>query len=252
MRSPIHLACAALATLGILQLLPAGAAAAERPSMALVLIGPRNDNSWADAAYRGLQAEGGKGSEVAFAESVADADAARVMRGYVDQGYKVIVAHSFSCQDAVFPPCSSPDLLKLSPTLTGRRSLAHPPGIRRPHLRQGQGDKLMLVAGHHPEAPGLPVGFRLLDPLAGGRDEVPEQEPRPVHRRPSRGLPKHDGVDHGVRERDAQAWKPQRHRLARCSTGQAIFLERGRLRNLRPSKDFRQAQDVPKVRRTER
>jgi basic membrane protein A and related proteins len=102
MRSPIHLACAALATLGILQLLPAGAAAAERPSMALVLIGPRNDNSWADAAYRGLQAEGGKGSEVAFAESVADADAARVMRGYVDQGYKVIVAHSFSYQDAVF------------------------------------------------------------------------------------------------------------------------------------------------------
>ena len=33
---------------------------------------------------------------------VADADVARVMRDYVDQGFDVIVAHSFSYQDAVF------------------------------------------------------------------------------------------------------------------------------------------------------
>ena len=39
---------------------------------------------------------------MAFAESVADADVARVMRDYVDQGFNVIVAHSFSYQDAVF------------------------------------------------------------------------------------------------------------------------------------------------------
>jgi simple sugar transport system substrate-binding protein/basic membrane protein A len=103
MRDPIRLACAvAAATLAALQAPPTAAAAGERPSVALVLIGPRNDNSWADAAYRGLEAERAKGSKVAFAESVADPDAARVMRDYVDQGFKVIVAHSFSYQDAVF------------------------------------------------------------------------------------------------------------------------------------------------------
>jgi simple sugar transport system substrate-binding protein/basic membrane protein A len=99
MTPPTRLAGAALA---LLPLLAPAAWAAERPSMALVLIGPRNDGSWADAAYRGLEAEAKKGSKVAFAESVADADAARVMRGYVDQGFKVVVAHSFSYQDAVF------------------------------------------------------------------------------------------------------------------------------------------------------
>ncbi len=96
---PIRLGLAAVVALAIHA--PA-AWAAERPSVALVLIGPKNDNSWADAAYRALEAEQSKGSKVAFAESVADADAARVMRDFVDQGFDVIVAHSFSYQDAVF------------------------------------------------------------------------------------------------------------------------------------------------------
>ena len=69
--------------------------------MALVLIGPKNDGSWAAAAHSALEAEAAKGSRTAFAESVADADVARVMRDYVDQGFEVIVAHSFSYQDAV-------------------------------------------------------------------------------------------------------------------------------------------------------
>jgi basic membrane protein A and related proteins len=88
-------ACAALA------LLTSQAAAQERPSVALVLIGPKNDGSWAAAAHSALEAEAAKGSRTAFAESVADADVARVMRDYVDQGFQVIVAHSFSYQDAV-------------------------------------------------------------------------------------------------------------------------------------------------------
>lgn len=100
MRAPIRLGCVALAALLAAQVAAEGAAA-ERPSVALVLIGPKDDNSWADAAYRGLESQRAKGSEVAFAESVADPDAARVMRGYVDQGFDVIVAHSFSYQDAV-------------------------------------------------------------------------------------------------------------------------------------------------------
>jgi basic membrane lipoprotein Med (substrate-binding protein (PBP1-ABC) superfamily) len=96
---PLRLAGAALAVLAS-QALPV--LAQERPSMALVLIGPKNDNSWADAAHRALEAEAARGSRTAFAESVTDADVARVMRDYVDQGFDTIVAHSFSYQDAVF------------------------------------------------------------------------------------------------------------------------------------------------------
>ena len=73
----LRLAGAALALLAA-QILPVEAQ--EQPSMALVLIGPKDDNSWAEAAYRALEAEAGRGSRTAFAESVADADVARVMR----------------------------------------------------------------------------------------------------------------------------------------------------------------------------
>ncbi|MCB0195470.1 MAG: BMP family protein [Anaerolineae bacterium] len=80
----------------------AEAPAEDAPSIALVLIGPKDDHSWAEAAYNALEAEGADGAETAFSESVGDADVARVMREYVDQGFDMIVAHSFSYQDAVF------------------------------------------------------------------------------------------------------------------------------------------------------
>lgn len=80
----------------------APAASSDAPSMALVLIGPKDDNSWAESAYNALQAQADKGVKTAFSESVSDADVARVMREYVDQGFKIIIAHSFSYQDAVF------------------------------------------------------------------------------------------------------------------------------------------------------
>ena len=96
-KNPLLLAFAALVLAE--QALPL--MAQERPSVALVLIGPKNDGSWAAAAYSALEAEAAKGSRTAFAESVPDADVARVMRDYVDQGFEVIVAHSFSYQDAV-------------------------------------------------------------------------------------------------------------------------------------------------------
>jgi basic membrane protein A and related proteins len=97
-KNSLRLACVVLAVLGW-QTLPV--TAQERPSVALVLIGPKDDNSWAEAAHRALEAAAAEGSRTAFAESVADADVARVMRDYVDQGFDVIVAHSFSYQDAV-------------------------------------------------------------------------------------------------------------------------------------------------------
>ncbi|MEZ4581622.1 MAG: BMP family protein [Caldilineaceae bacterium] len=70
--------------------------------MALVLIGPKDDNSWAESAYNALQGLADQGVQTAFSESVSDADVARVMREYADEGYDLIVAHSFSYQDAVF------------------------------------------------------------------------------------------------------------------------------------------------------
>jgi basic membrane protein A and related proteins len=71
-------------------------------SMALVLIGPRDDNSWAQAGYDALQEMSGRGIRTAFSESVSDADVARVLRQYVDEGFDVIIAHSFSYWDATF------------------------------------------------------------------------------------------------------------------------------------------------------
>ena len=74
----------------------------EEVSVALVLIGPKDDNSWAEAAYTALQGLDGQGIPTAFSESVSDGDVARVMREYVDEGYDVIIAHSFSYWDATF------------------------------------------------------------------------------------------------------------------------------------------------------
>ncbi len=72
------------------------------PSIALVLIGPKDDNSWAEAAYNALQVQAEQGARTAYSESVADADVARVMREYAEEGFDIIIAHSFSYQDAVF------------------------------------------------------------------------------------------------------------------------------------------------------
>jgi basic membrane protein A len=71
-------------------------------SMAVVLTGPRDDNSWNEAGYNAIEALGKQGVKTAYSESVADADAARVLREYAEQGFEMIVAHSFSFQDATF------------------------------------------------------------------------------------------------------------------------------------------------------
>jgi simple sugar transport system substrate-binding protein/basic membrane protein A len=89
---------------------PAEAATEEAPTaeaesmgkMALIIIGPPDDNSWNEAGYKALQAMAEKGYETTHAENVAPADVARVLRDMADQGAQMIVAHSFSYQDAVF------------------------------------------------------------------------------------------------------------------------------------------------------
>lgn len=74
----------------------------DEPSLAIVLGGPANDDSWNEAAYDAAQALKEKGVNVSISESVADADVARVLRQYAEQGYDVIIGHSYNHQDAVF------------------------------------------------------------------------------------------------------------------------------------------------------
>ncbi len=81
---------------------PAAPAAAGKGSFAIVLTGPWQDHSWNEAGYQAVQALGKKGVKIAFSENVKDADAARVLRQYAEQGFEMIVAHSFSFQDATF------------------------------------------------------------------------------------------------------------------------------------------------------
>ncbi|MGF1480437.1 MAG: BMP family protein [Cyanophyceae cyanobacterium] len=76
--------------------------AEDEPSLAIVLGGPANDDSWNEAAYDAAQALEAEGVEVAISESVADADVARVLRQYAEEGYDVIIGHSYNHQDAVF------------------------------------------------------------------------------------------------------------------------------------------------------
>lgn len=70
--------------------------------IAAILTGPWDDNSWNEAAYLALQALEAKGYETGYSESVADADVGRVLREYADEGYEMIVAHSFGYGDAAF------------------------------------------------------------------------------------------------------------------------------------------------------
>jgi simple sugar transport system substrate-binding protein/basic membrane protein A len=89
----------------------APAAAESKGKIALIFPGPPDDNSWNEAAYSTLQAMGEDGYEIAYSESVADADAARILRDYADNGFQVIVGHSFGYQDAVFQVASEyPDV----------------------------------------------------------------------------------------------------------------------------------------------
>ncbi len=70
--------------------------------IAVILTGPYDDNSWNNAGYDAVMALQEEGYDAVFSEDVADADVERVLRTYADQGYEVIVGHSFSYQDAVF------------------------------------------------------------------------------------------------------------------------------------------------------
>jgi basic membrane protein A and related proteins len=73
------------------------------PTMAIILSGQVNDYSWNQAAYDGAERleEDGIIGEFAYQESVADADVERAARAYAEDGYDVVVAHSFNYGEAV-------------------------------------------------------------------------------------------------------------------------------------------------------
>lgn len=74
--------------------------------MAVVLTGPWDDNSWNEAAYIAIHAMEDQGVEIAFAENVAEGDEARIMRQWADDGFQMIVGHSFGYHDGVFEVAS--------------------------------------------------------------------------------------------------------------------------------------------------
>jgi len=81
---------------------PAEASTEGKGKLALIIIGPPDDNSWNEAGFNALNAMKAKGYETTYAESVAPADVGRVLRELAEKGFQMIVAHSFSYQDAVF------------------------------------------------------------------------------------------------------------------------------------------------------
>jgi basic membrane protein A and related proteins len=71
-------------------------------NVAILLTGPREDNSWNEAGYNAVKALEAKGVKIAYSESIAEGDEQRVLREYVDQGFTMIVGHSFGYGDGVF------------------------------------------------------------------------------------------------------------------------------------------------------
>lgn len=70
--------------------------------IAAILTGPWDDNSWNEAAYIALGLMEEEGYETGYSESVAESDIQRVLREYADEGYDMIVAHSFGYGDGAF------------------------------------------------------------------------------------------------------------------------------------------------------
>lgn len=71
-------------------------------SLAILLTGPFEDNSWNEAGYNAIKALEAKGVKVAYSENIKEGDEQRVLREYVDQGFDMIVGHSFGFGDGVF------------------------------------------------------------------------------------------------------------------------------------------------------
>jgi basic membrane protein A len=70
-------------------------AANNNVKIALLLPGSVADGGWSSLAYAGLQNLKNSGFSVAYSESVPQAQMEQVIRGYADDGYTLIIGHSF-------------------------------------------------------------------------------------------------------------------------------------------------------------
>lgn len=70
-------------------------AAAKEFKVALLLPGTISDGGWNSLAYHGLQSLKKSGIKVAWSESVPQAQMEQSIRGYADDGYNLIIGHSF-------------------------------------------------------------------------------------------------------------------------------------------------------------
>jgi basic membrane protein A and related proteins len=78
-------------------LFPAGAAraAGKTTKVALLLPGSIADGGWNTLAYQGLKALDREQFKTAYTESVRQAQMEQVIRGYADNGYDLIIGHSY-------------------------------------------------------------------------------------------------------------------------------------------------------------
>lgn len=70
-------------------------AAGKTIKVALLLPGSIADGGWSQLAYQGLQNLKTQGFTIASSESVPQAQMEQVIRGYADDGYNLIIGHSF-------------------------------------------------------------------------------------------------------------------------------------------------------------
>ena len=75
--------------------------AEEGDTFAMLCSSQINDYSWNAAALKALEALQENGLKFTYAESVDAADAERIIRQYIDEGYKMILGHSFIFSDAI-------------------------------------------------------------------------------------------------------------------------------------------------------
>lgn len=70
--------------------------------VAVILPSPRDDGGWSTTAYNALmELEENYGVDVAYSESVSNADAPEFILGYANQGYDWIISHSFTYGEIV-------------------------------------------------------------------------------------------------------------------------------------------------------
>jgi basic membrane protein A and related proteins len=71
-------------------------------AVAVVMPGSHDDNSWNTAAYDALMELESRGVRTAYTENVGEGDVEQVLRQFAEEGFDLIIGHSFDYEDGVF------------------------------------------------------------------------------------------------------------------------------------------------------